>query len=144
MIKKSSGVEIPISDMEKSVVFYEDVLGLKKEYEHPVWTSFDIRGTFLALALSGTKGHKKSAKLCRGCSPCVLRFSAGMTKQVKDVPTANSVIYLKVENLDATYRKLKEKEVEFISEPKDQNCGIRNALMLDPDKNILVLYTDIR
>jgi len=123
--------------MEESAGFYENVLGLKKTYEHPVWTSFDIEGTSFALAASGTKGGEKGAEICKSCSPCVLRFTA--SKRDKEAPTATSVIYLAVENLDSVYRELREKRVEFIAGPREQAWGGRTAVMLDPDKNILVL-----
>ena len=137
MIKGIGCVEIPVSDMERSVAFYEKVLGLQKEYENPVWTSFDVGGTSFALAASGTKGSKEGAKVCKSCSLCVLRFASGGLKQ--DVPTVTSVIYLEVENLDVAYSKLKENGITFITEPKKQGWGGRSAVMLDPDKNILVL-----
>jgi len=134
MIKKIGCVEIPVSDMKRSVAFYEELLGLKKSYEHPVWTSFDIEGTMFALAVSGTKEGKKD-DLCKSCSPCLLRLSG----ELKDIPTTVSVIYLAVENIDETYRKLKDKGVEFITEPKTQGWGGKTAVMLDPDKNIIAL-----
>jgi len=139
MIKKFGCIEIPVSDMRKAVVFYENVLELEKTYEHPVWTSFDVGGVSFALAASGTKKSEKEAKLCTSCSLCALRFAAGKTKQNKEVHTATSVVYLEVENLDEVYRKLKEQGVKFITEPKEQGWGGRTAVMLDPDNNILVL-----
>ena len=139
MIQKIGCIEIPVSNMEESVGFYENVLGLEKTYEHPVWTSFDIGGTSFALAASGTKGGEEGAEICKSCSPCVLRFSASKMEQDKEAPTATSVIYLAVENLDSIYIELEEKGVEFIAEPKEQAWGGRTAVMLDPDKNILVL-----
>jgi predicted enzyme related to lactoylglutathione lyase len=139
MIKKIGCIEVPVSDMEKAAAFYENVLGLEKTYEHPVWTSFDIAGTSFALAASGTKRGEKSGDICKSCSPCVLRLAVGKMRQDKDTPTATSLIYLAVEDLDGTYRELQQNGVEFIAEPKDQEWGDRTAVMLDPDKNILVL-----
>lgn len=137
MIQKFGCIEIPVSNMEESVGFYENVLGLNKTYEHPVWTSFDIGGTSFALAASGTKGSEKGAKICKSSSPCVLRFAA--SKRDKEAPTATSLIYLAVEDLDSIYGELREKGVEFIAKPKEQAWGGRTAVMLDPDSNILVL-----
>lgn len=138
MIKKVGCIEIPVSDMNRAVAFYENVLGLKKAYEHPVWTSFDIGRTSFALAASGTKGGKiEKAKTCTSCSLCALRFTAGKFKQ--DASTAISVHYLDVENLDTAYGKLKEKGVKFITKPTKQPWGRRTAIMLDPDNNLLVL-----
>lgn len=139
MIKKIGCIEIPVSDMRKAVAFYRSVLGLKKTYEHPVWTSFDVGGVTFALAASGTKKREKGAKVCTSCSLCVLRFAAGKMKLDKEAPTATSVIYFEVENLDEVYRKLREQGVKFVTEPKEQGWGGRTAVMLDPDNNILVL-----
>ncbi len=139
MIKKIGCIEIPVSNMERAVAFYENVLQLKKTYEHPVWASFDVGGTSFALAASGTKGSQEGGKVCASCSLCVLRFSAGKMKLDKEAPTATSVIYLAVENLDAVYKKLKKRGVRFVTEPKEQGWGGRTAVMLDPDENILVL-----
>jgi predicted enzyme related to lactoylglutathione lyase len=138
MIRKVNCIEIPVSDMEKSIAFYEEVLGLEKSYEHPVWTSFDIEGTSLAIAVSGTKGENKDAETCRSCTPCVLRYAAGKEQQTGK-PAAIFVVYLSIEDLDGQYHELKEKGVEFISEPREQAWGGRTAVMLDPDQNILVL-----
>ena len=138
MIRKVNCIEIPVSDMEKSIAFYEEVLGLEKSYEHPIWTSFDIEGTSLAIAVSGTKDVNKDKEICRSCTPCVLKYAAGKEQQTGK-PTAISVIYLSVKDLDGQYHELKEKGVEFISEPREQAWGGRTAVMLDPDQNILVL-----
>jgi predicted enzyme related to lactoylglutathione lyase len=139
MIKKIGCLEIPVSDVKKAVSFYENVLGLKKTYEHPVWASFNVGGVTFALAASGTKKSEKGAKVCKSCSLCVLRYAAGKMKLDKEAPTATSVIYFEVENLDETYKNLKEQGVRFITEPKEQGWGGRTAVMLDPDNNIIVL-----
>jgi predicted enzyme related to lactoylglutathione lyase len=138
MVKRISCVEIPVSDMERAIAFYENVLGLKKAYGHPVFTSFDVGGTLFGLAASGTKGSREGAKICDSCSLCVLKFAAGKLRQ--DASKATSVIYLNVENLDEVYARLKEKGVNFLIEPKKQFWVIKTAVMLDPDKNILVLH----
>jgi len=139
MIKKIGCIEIPVSDMEGAVSFYENVLGLEKTYGHPVWTSFDVGGVLFALAVSGTKGSEKGAKGCTSCSLCVLKYAAGKMKQDKKAPATFSVIYFGVENLDETYGRLKEQGVTFITKPKEQGWGGRTAVMLDPDSNIIVL-----
>ena len=139
MIKRFGCVEIPVSDMDRAVAFYEDVLGLKKTYEHPVWTSFDVGGVSFAVAASGTKKSEKGGKVCTSCSLCVLRYAAGKMKMDREAPSATSVLYFEVENLEEVYRKLKEQGVKFIAEPREQGWGGRTAVMLDPDDNIIVL-----
>ena len=52
---------MPISNMEKPVSFYQDVIGLKKVHEHLVWTSFDIEAVSFEIAIGGTTGPVKSS-----------------------------------------------------------------------------------
>jgi predicted enzyme related to lactoylglutathione lyase len=138
MIRKFGCIEIPVSDMKRAVDFYEN-LGLKKTYEHPVWSSFDVGGVSFAVASSGTKKSTKKADLCTSCSMCVLKYATEKTKQDENVPSATSVIYLGVDNLDELYKKLNDQGVKFITKPTDQGWGGRTAVMLDPDSNIIVL-----
>jgi predicted enzyme related to lactoylglutathione lyase len=142
MIEKVNCIEIPVSNMRKSIAFYEEVLGLEKSYEHPVWTSFDIQGTSLALAVSGTKSVDKDAEICKSCLPCVLRYTAGKEQQAGTY-TSVFVIYLSVKDLDKRYHELKEKGVEFLSKPREQAWGGRTAVMIDPDRNVLVLSEEM-
>jgi len=60
-------------------------------------------------------------------------------KQDKEAPSASSGIYFEVENLDATYRKLRELGVNFVTEPETRGWGDRTAMMLDPDNNVIAL-----
>lgn len=138
MINRINCIEIPVSSMVKSIAFYEEVLGLEKSYEHPIWTSFEISGTSLALAVSGTKDGNKDEEVCRSCSLCVLRYAVSQEQQ-RGKPTTCSVIYLSVKDLEGYYQELVEKGVKFISEPREQTWGGKTAVMLDPDQNILVL-----
>lgn len=142
MINKINCIEIPVSNMVKSLTFYEEVLGLEKSYEHPTWTSFEIKGTSLALAVSGTKVGNKDEKICRSCALCVLRYTASQEQQQGN-PTACSVIYLSVGDLDGYYQELVEKGVKFIGEPREQAWGGKTAVMLDPDQNVLVLSEEM-
>ena len=48
-------------------------------------------------------------------------------------------VFLEVDDVDEVYRKLKEKGVKFINEPKDQYWGGRTAAFLDPDEYMLIL-----
>lgn len=139
MIRKIGCIEIPVSSMEKSVVFYEKILGLRKMYEHPVWTAFDVGGVSFALTAAGTKGGEKEGKTCNSCSFCVLRYVAGKKKRKADVPSATSVVYFEVENLEEVYSRLRDQGVKLITKPQKQGWGGKTAVMLDPDSNIIVL-----
>jgi predicted enzyme related to lactoylglutathione lyase len=125
--------------MERAVGFYEKVLGLKKNYEHPVWTSFDVGGTNFALARSGTKKGGKTGKVCTSCSLCVLRHGAGKAEAGKNQGPASSVVYLGVDKLDEFCATLKGKGVRFLADPKEQGWGGRTAIIQDLDDNLIVL-----
>jgi catechol 2,3-dioxygenase-like lactoylglutathione lyase family enzyme len=49
-------------------------------------------------------------------------------------------IYFEVENLDEKFKKLKNKGVDFLTEPTDQTWFWKEAKLLDPDGNTLILY----
>ncbi|MDH5770981.1 MAG: VOC family protein, partial [Candidatus Bathyarchaeota archaeon] len=52
--------------------------------------------------------------------------------------------FRRVANVDDEYKALKEKGVQFLTEPKDQYWGGRTAKFTDPDGNkfILVSYKE--
>ena len=57
-IKKLPHVTIGVSDLKKSVSFYQDILGLEKLGEWPTYAMFDIGGTTLGLE------SKKKLEIC--------------------------------------------------------------------------------
>jgi len=54
-------------------------------------------------------------------------------------PRAKLEICLLVDDVDEAYRSLKEKEVKFVTEPKDQPWGVRDATFVDADGNKFVI-----
>ncbi len=113
MIKQISNITFKVSDLKKSVHFYENILGLKKTNEWSNYVVFDVAGVILGLEPSGTKGPKEG----------------------------QPDIYLLVDDVDVTHRNLKKKGVKFIEEPKDQSWGGRTAIFLDPDKYKFILVS---
>jgi len=109
--KRLSNITIPVSDLKEAVEFYEKVLGLKKQFECPSYVTFDCDGVELAFEPGGSKGKKEG-------SPYV---------------------FLLVDNVDAKYRELKNKGVNFKSEPRDKPWGGRVASLRDPDGNMVCL-----
>jgi len=107
-----SVVMIYVSDMDRSVAFYRDVLGLPLRFATPHWSEFATEGPTLALhpaaaAPSGWRGPQH----------------AGVVQ-----------IGWPVEDLDAVAAALKERGVRFVMEPETRaGEGIRLAVFLDPD-----------
>jgi len=54
-------------------------------------------------------------------------------------PEGKLEIFLLVDDVDKAYQSLKEKEVKFVTEPKDQPWGARTAMFVDPDGNMFTL-----
>lgn len=62
---------------------------------------------------------------------------AGVSFGVK--PKAKLEICLLVDDVDKAYRNLKNRGLKFVSEPKDQPWGVRDATFVDPDGNKFVI-----
>jgi len=54
-------------------------------------------------------------------------------------PKAKLEICLLVDDVDKTYRDLKDKGVKFVREPRDQHWGGRTASFVDSDGNMFVI-----
>ena len=61
--------------------------------------------------------------------------------KVDELPEINGItIYFEDENLDAFVKQLKGKGIIFTSEPEDKTFLWREAHLLDPDGNQIILY----
>lgn len=101
-----------VSDMQRSVPFYRDVLGLPLRFESSGWTEFATEGATLAL-------HASERPASPDEDP--LRVSAGRCRPGLSVPS-----------LDEFHRRMVEKKVPCIQPPKEV-FGVRIAQYLDPD-----------
>jgi lactoylglutathione lyase len=105
---------IGVSNMEQSVGFYKDTLGMPLKYKTNEWTEFQTGATTLALHLSKP------------------RIASATTQG--ELVAGTSTIGFTVTDLDKTYRELKAKNVRFVMEPKmREEEGIKLAVCLDPD-----------
>jgi lactoylglutathione lyase len=118
--RKLGVVMITVSDMDRSVRFYRDVLGLPLRFQSPDWSEFETEAVTLALHGGGV--------------PCAEAPHHGP-------PVAGTVSTgWQVEDLDAVYAALKAKGVPFVMEPTTrEEEGIRLALFRDPDGCVLSL-----
>lgn len=112
MILRMWDVTLTVSDLERAVDFYENILGLSKKYHFPNdYAGFDCGGVEIGLAPGTPPGEGEGM-------PCV-DFLVG--------------------DIDEVYRTLSEQGVRFIKEPHDTLWGGRIALFVDPDGNRLQL-----
>ena len=54
-------------------------------------------------------------------------------------PKAKTEICLLVDDVDKAYRDLKDRGVKFVTEPKDQPWGVRDATFVGADSNTFVI-----
>jgi lactoylglutathione lyase len=101
-----------VSDMKRSVSFYRDVLGLPLRFESPGWTEFATEGATLALHASEGPNPERA--------------------EPQQVTTGRCRPGLSVPNLDAFHKRMVERNVPCLQEPKEV-FGARIAQYVDPD-----------
>jgi lactoylglutathione lyase len=99
-----------VSNMEKSIKFYRDTLGLPIKTNSKDWTEFFNNDTVLALHPAKKKSNIKTG------SGMLVGFEVG--------------------DLRATVKKLKEKKVKFFKKPKEEPFG-KHAIVQDPDGHLI-------
>lgn len=113
-------IAVPVTDIERAVAFYRDVLGMRFLFQAPPDLAFfDLNG--VRLLLDGPA--KKQAG-------------------------SSSVIYFKVSNLEGAFETLSTRGVNFeatphlIAEMPDYELWM--AFFRDPDKNLLALMSEVK
>ena len=115
MFKQIDYTMIVVSDMDRSVEFYRDKLGIPLKFQSPDWTEFATGATTLALHGGGVRSENTPSgdpsKIAGACS-----------------------IGFNVDDVDKTYEDLKAKGIRFIMPPMQREGeGIKLAVGLDPD-----------
>ena len=104
-----------VTDIDRSVEFYRDILGLPLKFQSPDWTEFQTGTTTFALHGGGTapKGPPDGDP-SKQAGHCSIGFN--------------------VEDVDKTYEELKAKGINFVMPPTQREGeGIRLAVAIDPD-----------
>ena len=113
-------IAVPVSDVEKAIAFYRDILGMRFLFQAPPGLGFfDCGG--VRLMLDGPA-----------------RAQAGNS----------SVVYYKVPDVYAAFETLSARGVVFEGEPhviaKLQDHELWMAFFRDPDSNLLALMSEVR
>src|SRR5262245_11195471 len=87
---------VVVSDMDRSVRFYRDTLGLKLRFQSPDWTEFDVGSTTLALHGGGL---------------------AAPPPQGKEQYAGRASIGFNVESVDKVFEELKSKGARVVMPP---------------------------
>lgn len=113
-LAKIGVVMLGIADLEKSVAFYRDRLGLKLTAQFEGFAFFDGGGVTLAL-------------------------SRGLAQAVGKGPGAMEVVFA-VEHVRLAYEALRQAGVEFINEPRAVSGPNWATDFHDPDGHILSVF----
>jgi lactoylglutathione lyase len=100
-----------VADMDRSIAFYRDVLGLPLKFASPEWTEFANEGATIALHKAAAANSGTSADGAPGT--CQLGFE--------------------VDNLDDSHARLQSLGVSCVRPPTAELSGVRLAIYADPD-----------
>ncbi len=114
-------IAVPVSDVDRAIAFYRDVLGMHFLFKAPPGLGFfDCDGVRLLLDAAG--------------EPRIKNYS--------------SIIYYKVPDLQAAYDTLIARGVEFEEKPnlvaRLPDHELWMAFFRDPDANLLALMSEVR
>jgi lactoylglutathione lyase len=115
-----AGAILAVSDFDRSLAFYRDLLGLEIEalYEDPPYATFTVAGARLSLAEQRHEAEDRP----------------GVTMAAPDdASQANVVIVLEVSDARATYVELDSRGARFLAEPYEPPWGGVRFFCLDPD-----------
>ena len=108
-------VMITVSDMKRSIVFYQDMLGLDVKHRSEGWTELATGSTVLVLQGGGAALPSREAEF-------------------QGAPVAGSCsIGFSVFDVDKLYEELSGKGVRFSMPPAVRQQGIKLAVCQDPD-----------
>lgn len=107
--KRLGAIILLVSDMDKSIKFYRDVLELPIKNTSSEWVEFFSSGTVLALHPLKSKSRTKNSGVLVG---------------------------FMVSDLEPVAKKLKDKKVEFFKEPQEESFG-KHAIIADPDGHLI-------
>jgi lactoylglutathione lyase len=108
-----------VADLQRSRVFYHEVLGLDVEFEDDVSVGFKIEGlAFIVLQVDRARVQlqgEPTATPSAGATAFLTHFTYGV---------------------DALHANLVERGVSFFQTPTDQPWGMRTAYFKDPDGHV--------
>ena len=109
-----------VADLERSKAFYRDTLGVPLKFEDKTSAGFDFDPMLLILL------DIASARDLLTEEAVAVPRPAGVTSQL--------VCF--VDDVDAIYKELAARGVEFVRKPIDREWGLRTAHFKDPDGNV--------
>lgn len=150
MLDRIGHISLTVTNLKTSIDFYVNTLGMKLAKEMVM----DCKSTEVLFGIRTCKVKVAHLKGCEDCgSPAIELLQFAKADTLKDDIRLNRVaisgISFYVDDIDKHYKELKEKGVEFISEPQyfdstDAGFGKNKAAYFtDPDGIILELLEEV-
>ena len=133
-----------VSNLEKSVAFYRDILGLEQDREMDAasWALSQVVGYdnahIRAVNLAGAGGH--ILELIEYVNPTPEQRDA--TEQRKRATVGAAHLAFIVDDIDKTYEGLVSNGAQRLNPPVDVLPGLKACYMQDPDGNWIELVED--
>ncbi|MBV9616791.1 MAG: VOC family protein [Ktedonobacteraceae bacterium] len=110
--QKPEYIIIYVNDMDRSLAFYRDILGLPLKFSSPGWSEFNTGTT--TIALHATPASRPADQPGR-------------------TPSGVAQLGFMVDDLQAAYEALKAQDIVFTMPPQKQSSGVTLAVLRDPD-----------
>ena len=115
---------IPVSNLEKSVIYYRDILGLKEGRSSSKWADFDFFG------------HQLVCHVSNNINEQIINPVDG-----EDVPVPHFGVVLSIAEFEEFLLKINDKDIDFIIEPtirfKGEVGEQRTMFFRDPSGNAI-------
>jgi predicted enzyme related to lactoylglutathione lyase len=119
-----ASIRIITDELDRLVSFYERLTGVTAERPAPPFAELVLPSVTLAIADTQT----------------VELFSAGSARAADN---HSVIIELRVEDVDAEYRRLRALVTDWVQEPTTMPWGNRSILFRDPDGNLVNLFAPV-
>jgi lactoylglutathione lyase len=126
-IKDVGAIILFVADLQRSRVFYHEVLGLDVQFEDAESVGFKVEGlAFIVLQVD--------------------RARVQLQGQPTATPSAGATAFLATftGDVDALHANLLERGVPFFQRPTDQPWGMRTAYFKDPDGHVWEIAQPIK
>jgi catechol 2,3-dioxygenase-like lactoylglutathione lyase family enzyme len=143
MIGTAHHYGVTVSDLEETLPFYRDTLGLELVSRGHVERGSADSETFEDfVGVDGTVDVEVVFLDAGGCQVELLQYHSPEGEDAHGASNNDpgaSHFCLEVEDIDAVYDDLRADGVEFVSEPVTLSKGVRVAYMYDPEGKIVEL-----
>jgi lactoylglutathione lyase len=115
-VKRVGNVILAVKDIDKSIKFYHEIIGLPIKQQRRTWVDLGTSGALVSLHPASLTAPHQGTSVENGI---MLGFLVG--------------------DLKSSIEELKSKGVKIYREPKERDAGL-NAIVLDPDEYMISLF----